>query len=315
MLQSGMFRLLQDEWLRSVDRLLLIVQDLRGEFRQAIPWFRGGISAMAMPKPGISLVFLGAGRSRILGSVRMNSTRPFSSFCMLRAPPFWLTTTLALAVLVSLSVPAAAAPWRGVVQGDGDVERTVHGRAGQTLTVKLASSNPSLYFNILPPGSENVGMFVGSQQGAQASLLLPADGKYVIRVYLMRNAARRHERAPYTLNVALMGQALAPLPVAQDARVAGTRFHATANVPCQKPGSEAGATCPAGVTRRGRDGTATVELRGARGLVRRVLFVKGEPVAADSALPLGWSRQGDGVTVRFDTDERYEVPDALLTGG
>jgi hypothetical protein len=46
-----------------------------------------------------------------------------------------------------------------------------------------------------------------------------------------------------------------------------------------------------------------------------VLFVKGQAVASDSAQPVTASRQGDGVTVRVGDDERYDVPDALLTGG
>ena len=73
--------------------------------------------------------------------------------------------------------------------------------------------------------------------------------------------------------------------------------------------------CKAGVMRRGRDGTATVELRGANGTVRNVLFVEGQPAASDSAQPMTSSRQGDRVTVRFGSDERYDVPDALLSGG
>jgi hypothetical protein len=35
--------------------------------------------------------------------------------------------------------------------------------------------------------------------------LLPADGVYTIRVYLMRNAARRNETANYTLEVRIAG--------------------------------------------------------------------------------------------------------------
>ena len=129
--------------------------------------------------------------------------------------------------------------------------------------------------------------------------MLPADGTYVVRVYLMRNAARRNESSTYTLDVAVTGQALAPLSAAKDALVAGTRFHATAAVPCQTPGADTGASCKAGVIRRGRDGTATVELLGANGRVRNLLFVKGQPVASDSAQPMTSSRQGDRVTVRF----------------
>jgi hypothetical protein len=209
----------------------------------------------------------------------------------------------------------SSAQVRGSIKGDGDAEYTVNARAGQTLAVALKTSNASAYFNIKPPGSKDAAIFIGSSSGSEAKLLLPADGSYVVQVYLMRNAARRNESATYTLDVAVTGQALVPLPAAQDALVPGTRFHAAADVPCQTLGGAAGASCKAGVTRRGRDGSATVELRGANGLVRNVLFVKGQPVASDSAQPMTSSRQGDGVTVRVGDDERYDVPDALLTGG
>ena len=91
--------------------------------------------------------------------------------------------------------------------------------------------------------------------------------------------------------------------------------HATASVPCQTPGTDAVASCEAGVIRRGRDGTATVELRSPTAQVRNVLFVEGEPVASDSAQPMTAGRQGEAVAVRFGSDERYDGPDALLTGG
>jgi hypothetical protein len=244
-----------------------------------------------------------------------------------------LTVLLALAAPVPLTALAAAdagathrqtvqfakgkssAQVRGSIKGEGDAEYTLNARAGQTLAVALKTSNPSAYFNVIPPGSKGVAMFIGSSSGSEAKLLLPVDGSYVVQVYLMRNAARRNESANYTLDVAVTGQPLAPLPSAQDALVPGTRFHAAADVPCQTLGGAAGASCKAGVTRRGRDGTATVELRGANGLVRNVLFVKGQPVASDSAQPMTSSRQGDLVTVRVGDDERYDVPDALLTGG
>jgi len=203
---------------------------------------------------------------------------------------------------------------RGSIKGRGDAEYTVNARAGQTLVVSLTSKNASLNFNIDAPGSSE-SMFIGGAQGAKANVVLPADGSYVVQVYLMRNAARRNESASYTLDLAVTGQPLPPLPAAQDALVPGTRFHATATVPCQTLGADAGASCKAGVTRRGRDGTATVEMRSASGVTRNVLFVKGQPVASDSAQPMTSSRQSDLTTVRFGSDERYDVPDALLTGG
>jgi len=209
----------------------------------------------------------------------------------------------------------SSAQMRGSIKGGGDAEYTINARAGQTLAVTLKTSNTSSYFNVAPRSSKEEAMFIGSSSGAEAKLMLPADGTYVVQVYLMRNAARRNESAKYTLDVAVTGQPLPPLPGAQDALVPGTRFHATADVPCQTLGSAAGASCKAGVVRRGRDGTATVELRGANGRARNVLFVKGQPVTSDSAQPMTSSRQGDLVTVRFGSDERYDVPDALLTGG
>lgn len=114
--------------------------------------------------------------------------------------------------------------------------------------------------------------------------------------------------------MAVDGQALPPLSSAQDARVAGTPFHATARLRCQTPASAAPGDCAAGVVRRGHDGTATVELRGG-GTLRRLLFVHGALVATDSAQDAAASRQGDTRTVTIGGGERYEVPDALLNGG
>ena len=208
----------------------------------------------------------------------------------------------------------SSAQLRGSIKGESDAEYTIDARAGQTLAVSVTSTNASLNFNIKPAGSQDA-MFIGSVQGAKANVVLPADGVYVVQVYLMRNASRRNEGASYILDMGVTGQPLPPLPAAQDALVPGTRFHASADVPCQTLGAEAGASCKAFVTRRGRDGTATVEMRSASGLVRTVLFVKGQPVASDSAQPMTASRQGDRITVRFGSDERYDVPDALLTGG
>ncbi len=208
----------------------------------------------------------------------------------------------------------SSAQLRGSVKGDGAAEYTLDARAGQTLTVNLKSKNASLNFNITPQGAQEA-MFIGSSQGSSAKVLLPADGIYRVQVSLMRNAARRNENAAYTLDVAVTGQALQPLPAAQDALVAGKRFHATAAVPCQTLGAAPGATCEAGIIRRGRDGTATVELRGANGQVRKVLFSKGQAVASDSAQPMSFNRQGDLGTLTFGSDERYELPDAFLTGG
>ena len=74
-------------------------------------------------------------------------------------------------------------------------------------------------------------------------------------------------------------------------------------------------TCDAGVIRRRADGTATIEVRGSNGVVRRILFVAGKPVVSDAAVTvLSFTREGDATIVKVGEDERYDVPDAFLRG-
>ncbi len=215
---------------------------------------------------------------------------------------------------VQFAKGTSSAQVRGSVKGSGDIAYTVSARAGQTLTVSMKSPKSSLYFNINPPGSM-ASMFIGNVSGQEAQVMLPADGTYTVLVYLMRNAARRNESASFTLDLGVTGQALPALSGAQDARIAGTAFHASAAVACEPAGAEPGGQCKASVIRRGRDGTATVEFKGASGMLRRVLFVKGQPVASDSSQALKSARQGDVTRVQIGDGERYDVPDALLSGG
>ena len=48
---------------------------------------------------------------------------------------------------------------------------------------------------------------------------------------------------------------------------------------------------------------------------RRILFVQGKPVAADTMDPVTATRQGDATVVKVGDDERYDIPDAFLNGG
>ena len=74
-------------------------------------------------------------------------------------------------------------------------------------------------------------------------------------------------------------------------------------------------TCDAGAIRRRADGTATIEVRGSNGVVRRILFVAGKPVVSDAAVTvLSFTREGDATIVKVGEDERYDVPDAFLRG-
>ena len=78
----------------------------------------------------------------------------------------------------------------------------LNAKQAQMLSVDLRTSNSSAYFNITPKGSQEA-IFVGSTSGSVADVPAPADGTYVIRVYLVRSAARRGETATYTLGLGL----------------------------------------------------------------------------------------------------------------
>ena len=210
---------------------------------------------------------------------------------------------------------ASSATIKGTLKGGADVDYLVRAAAGQTLEVKLLGTHPQNDFNVLPPGSSDVAMFVSNITGARSwSGVLPADGDYAVRVYLMRPAARRNESSNYTLTVAVTGAPLRPLPAARDAKIAGTAYHAMAKVPCALPFQPDVKSCDAGVVRRGNDGTATVDVIGPTGVQRRILFVSGKPAASDGVGSTSASRKGDVTTVEVGS-ERYEVPDAFLYGG
>jgi hypothetical protein len=215
---------------------------------------------------------------------------------------------------VQFAKGATSAQLRGSIKGDASVDYKIDARAGQTLAITMKPSNASSYFNINPPGSD-IAMFVGSTSGAAATMVLPDDGVYVVRVYLMRNAARRHETSNYTLTVGVTGKALAPVAASKDALIPGTRFHASAKVACTPPFETKPQQCETFVIRRGFDGTATVELRGPNAMLRRILFVGGVPVASDSSEAMAHSRDGDRTVVKFGADERYDLPDPLIRGG
>jgi hypothetical protein len=105
---------------------------------------------------------------------------------------------------------------KGRIQGRQSVDYTLQARAGQILRVLLTASNRSAFFNVLPAESQEA-LFVGSTSGDRFEGRLPADGVYRLQVFLMRSAARRNERAPFTLDISLQDQA----PAADAALSAG----------------------------------------------------------------------------------------------
>jgi hypothetical protein len=106
---------------------------------------------------------------------------------------------------VQFAKGTASATIKGSLKGRQTIDYTLRAKAGQTMSVSLKTSNGGNFFNVLPPGSNDVALFVGSSDGNDWTGVLPADGEYKVRVYLMRSAARRNETASYTLTVGITG--------------------------------------------------------------------------------------------------------------
>jgi hypothetical protein len=88
----------------------------------------------------------------------------------------------------------------GRITGREVIDYVLRVEAGQVVSVDMQTTNVSNTFNILPPGSE-AATYIGSSDGNVAQLTLPEAGDYVIRVYLVRAAARRDEEAEYNLYI------------------------------------------------------------------------------------------------------------------
>ncbi|WP_127595401.1 SH3 domain-containing protein [Nitratireductor alexandrii] len=115
----------------------------------------------------------------------------------------------------------------GTIRGYEIVDYLLGARAGQDMAIEFETTNPSAYFNLLPAGSETA-IHVGSSSGDSFAGMLPQDGDYRIRVYLMRNAARRDEEADYALSIGIGGGAD---PDYADGLSGGPDFWRVANVP------------------------------------------------------------------------------------
>ena len=95
----------------------------------------------------------------------------------------------------------------GTVNGPSYTDYTLRARAGQEmfaeLTVADSTGFGSAYFNVLPPGSTGVAIFIGSVEGRTARITLPEGGIYTIRVYLMGNDRDTGARVDFNLDLSI----------------------------------------------------------------------------------------------------------------
>jgi hypothetical protein len=97
-----------------------------------------------------------------------------------------------------------AATVKGRIKGDETVDYVLGAQKGQSMVVTLEAGNRSAYFNVTAPGADEA-LFIGSISGDRYEGTLPASGDYTVRLYLMRNAARRGEACDYTIRFGVTG--------------------------------------------------------------------------------------------------------------
>jgi hypothetical protein len=214
---------------------------------------------------------------------------------------------------------ASSATVKGSLKGDKTIDYKLRAKAGQTMSVALKTSNGANYFNVLPPGSTGEAIFVGSTGGNEWTGPLAADGEYTVRVYLMRSAARRNETANYTLTVGITGSAAAAASLpgaapAGDAKVKGTPYHATGQLPCSMGSAPQGsAQCDFAVI-RGKPGNAEVHVTPPGGF-KRVLTFAGGKVTSGADAKVKAVKSGDLWSVDVNDYEHYRIPEAVISGG
>ncbi len=102
---------------------------------------------------------------------------------------------------------ADSAKLSGSIIGDEYVDYVLGASAGQMMNVGLAveGSNGSgtVYFNILPPGSDGVAIYNGSINGNDAFVELPDSGDYRIRVYHMGNDRDAGKTSGFVIGVGI----------------------------------------------------------------------------------------------------------------
>lgn len=212
------------------------------------------------------------------------------------------------------------------LRGRESVLYKLSAQAGQEMSVRLTSSNQSLYFNVYEPGrgpgdealanSEMTGATVPEINNFKGTLAV--SGEYTISVYLYRNAARRNERAQYTLDIGVAGAtATAGAGQSVDALVPGTDYNATGDVECVRDRDAATTRCAFGVKRQG-SGTASVTVTWPDGGSRTILFKHGKAVdfdrsQADGNAELTATRESDN-TIVLVGEQRFVIPDVIVFG-
>ncbi|AIJ10080.1 MULTISPECIES: hypothetical protein [Edwardsiella] len=194
------------------------------------------------------------------------------------------------------------------IKGENVLDYTLIAAKGQHISITLNGASTT-YFNLMAPGSTGEALFNGAQDGDSYQGILPAKGRYTVRIYQMGAAKQSSAAHPFTLKVGITGTAA---PQTEKASAASGKL------PCAQQSGQPMGQCPFSVTRTA-PGEATVTITMPDHRQRTLFFAHGKPLTADLSQADGdmtftWHQESDLFLIRAG-HERYEIPEAIISGG
>ncbi len=216
---------------------------------------------------------------------------------------------------LSFTEPFETKVIKETVQGYEAKEYVFKATVKQKISIDFKSKHGANYFNFRPSGATSA-LFSSEVSTTSMSMHIPQSGYYTVQVYLMRSAARRNEKASFTLNITLENdqnapeQTLYPKPPLY--------YDAYALIPCSFEKPTFDMLCEGIVIRDVKEQSARFWIRtplethySERGafLYQNKSFFHGQNAN------LSMERQEDNNSLNLDGKIYYRIPDAFVLGG
>ncbi len=221
-------------------------------------------------------------------------------------------------VTVQFATGANSTTLKEIIKGEQSVNYKIRAAAGQHMFVELSSDNGSNYFNIYLPGRSpgDEAMYVAAMGGLRYKGILPVTGEYTVSVFLMRNAARRDEKANYSLELTIKGKAKPePTPAPQSDSIHWpVKTDASGDLPCSSGEPSFKPSCAFKVKRNPYGATIWAVKPDTKDNLR-ILYFENDAFSTDDETKMSWKRRGDNWWVGAGEKEFYLIPDAVIWGG
>ncbi len=186
------------------------------------------------------------------------------------------------------------------------------------MIVTLKTNHNGNYFNIYEPGSGpgNEAMYAARMTGLRYEGILPANGDYTLSVCLMRYAARRDEKAEYSLEITVDGEVQADTgkSVEDDNIAWPLHTDASGDLPCSAGEPSFERSCAFKVKRNPYGATIWTVKPGTKEDLR-ILYFENKTFSTDDGSEMSGKRQGDNWWLAAGEKEFYLIPDAVIWGG